>query len=91
MDHKGAQEFRKMWKTPPRSLSFNSPKKLSKDIVNVSSLRFKDPDKGLERIGNKLAHKYDVNWKEYWPFLGSFVDISSEEGLSMLENHFTNR
>lgn len=92
MDKKGAQEFRKIWKTPPRSLNFNSPDKTKpNDVLSVASLRFKDPEKGLERIGKRLAHKYDVNWKEYWPFLGSFVDITSEEGMTLLENYLENR
>lgn len=92
MDKKGAQEFRKLWKTPPRSLNFGSPDgRKTNDVLNVSSLRFKDPEKGLERIGKRLANKYDVNWKEYWPFLGSFIDIASEEGLHLLENYMTNR
>lgn len=94
MDKKCAQEFRKIWKTPPRSLNFCSPdqrKPSQSDAVSAVTLRFKDPDKGLERIGKKLAKKYDVNWKEYWPFLGSFIDISSEEGLNLFESHLANR
>ncbi|CAH0560246.1 unnamed protein product [Brassicogethes aeneus] len=89
MDKTGAEKFRKIWKTPPRNLSFSSPvaKKAPEDMINVSALRFKDPEKGLERIGNNLALKLDVNWKEYWPFLDSFVDITSEGGLELLEGH----
>ncbi|XP_023012951.2 ankyrin repeat and LEM domain-containing protein 2 [Leptinotarsa decemlineata] len=91
MDQKNAREFRRVWKTPPRSLHFNSPNKTPKDLLNVSSLRFKDPRKGLERIGKRLANEFDVNWKEYWPFLGSFLDISSEEGLDALEKYLQER
>lgn len=93
MNKKGALEFRKIWKTPPRSLNFISPdtKKPNDARSSVASLRYKDPEKGLERIGKTLANKYDVNWKEYWPFLGSFVDISSDEGLSLLESYLSNR
>ncbi|KAJ8963939.1 hypothetical protein NQ314_005270 [Rhamnusium bicolor] len=92
MNKKGAQEFRKIWKTPPRSLSLSSPNlKNPVDLTKVSALRFKDPQKGLERIGKQLANKYEVNWKEYWPFLDSFIDISSEEGLKLLENYLSNR
>lgn len=92
MDKKNAQEFRRIWKTPPRTLNFSSPNKgHDHNLTSVASLRFKDPNKGLERIGKKLAHKYEVNWKEYWPFLGSFVDITSDEGLQQLENYLANR
>lgn len=85
MDKKDAQEFRKVWKTPPRSLKLNNS---TPEMVN---LRFKDPEKGLERIGKQLAAKYSVSWKEYWPFLDSFVDISSVDGLNLLENHLINK
>ncbi|KAG5889275.1 hypothetical protein JTB14_007037 [Gonioctena quinquepunctata] len=91
MDKKGAQEFRRVWKTPPRTLNFNSPNKKTKEPISLMSLRFKDPRKGLERIGKRLANEYDVNWKEYWPFLGSFVDIASEEGLDQLENYLSDQ
>ncbi|XP_018573780.1 ankyrin repeat and LEM domain-containing protein 2 [Anoplophora glabripennis] len=91
MNKKGAQEFRRVWKTPPRSLNSSSSnsRKLN-DLHSVSSLRFKDLEKGLERIGKKLANKYEVNWKEYWPFLDSFVDIASDEGLRLLEDFLSN-
>lgn len=92
MNKKGAQEFRRVWKTPPRSLNSSSSNcKKPNDLHNVSALRFKDPEKGLERIGKKLANKYEVNWKEYWPFLDSFIDISSDEGLKLLEEFLCTR
>ncbi|CAH1985203.1 unnamed protein product [Acanthoscelides obtectus] len=91
MDKKEAQEFRRVWKTPPRTLNFNSPSRKPNENVSVTSLRYKDPDKGLERIGKRLAKDYDVSWKEYWSFLGSFVDITSDEGLHLLENYFSKR
>ncbi|KAF7280255.1 hypothetical protein GWI33_006251 [Rhynchophorus ferrugineus] len=86
MDKKEAESFRKVWKTPPRSLNFNSPIG-KKTPDNLSALRLKDPQKGLERIGKKLANNYNVSWREYWDFLDSFVDIASEEGLGTLEKH----
>ncbi|XP_066258044.1 ankyrin repeat and LEM domain-containing protein 2 isoform X3 [Euwallacea similis] len=91
MDKKGAENFRRVWKTPPRSLNLNSPdgKKVFSD--SLSSLRLKDPEKGLERIGSQLANSYNTCWKEYWEFLDSFIDISSEEGLNLLENHLKNK
>ena len=51
------------------------------------ALRLTDPDKGLERQGRLLAKKYKTTLNEYWPFLNSYCDITSNEGLQMLENH----
>ncbi|XP_066152674.1 ankyrin repeat and LEM domain-containing protein 2 homolog isoform X2 [Euwallacea fornicatus] len=91
MDKKGAENFRRVWKTPPRSLNLNSPDGKKAFSDSLSSLRLKDPEKGLERIGSQLANSYNTCWKEYWEFLDSFIDISSEEGLSLLENHLKNK
>ncbi|CAG9762865.1 unnamed protein product [Ceutorhynchus assimilis] len=77
MDKTEADKFHRAWKTPPRTL--NSP--------NLISLRLKDHEKGLERIGKQLANSYKVPWTEYWAFLKLYIDITSEEGLEALENH----
>ncbi|KAL1505803.1 hypothetical protein ABEB36_005280 [Hypothenemus hampei] len=87
MDKKNAETFRKVWKTPPRSLNLDSPNDKAITRENLTALRLKDPDKGLERLGNKLAHNYNYNWKEYWEFLDCFIDITSSEGLNLLEKH----
>ncbi|KAL3265406.1 hypothetical protein HHI36_009611 [Cryptolaemus montrouzieri] len=92
MDKEGAEHFRKVWKTPPRSLKFSTPtKKIDSSLGSVASMKYKDPLKGLELVGKSLASQYDISWKEYWPFLDSFVDIASEEGLRLLENHLKTR
>lgn len=91
MDKKEAETFRRIWKTPPRSLNFNSPNGKKTPIENLTSLRLKDPEKGLEIIGKKIANNYNVCWQEYWDFLDCFIDIASDGGLEMLENHLKSK
>ncbi|XP_055844913.1 ankyrin repeat and LEM domain-containing protein 2 homolog [Episyrphus balteatus] len=50
-------------------------------------LKLMDAEKGFEIIGRELAKEQNVEWKEYWDFLGIFVDIASEKGLKKFE-HF---
>lgn len=85
MNKEDAEKFRKVWKTPPRL----QKKKTSFD--DVAKLKIKDSEKGLECLGRVMATEYDVGWKEYWPFLKSFVDLASAEGLEQLENYLSRR
>ncbi|XP_072376175.1 ankyrin repeat and LEM domain-containing protein 2 homolog [Diabrotica undecimpunctata] len=91
MERKEAQQFRKVWKTPPRNCNVSVLGSTPNNLINIASLKFKDPKKGLERIGKRLANKFDVNWKEYWPFLDCFIDISSEEGLKLLDAYLSDK
>ncbi|XP_053443536.1 ankyrin repeat and LEM domain-containing protein 2 isoform X2 [Nycticebus coucang] len=73
-----AEDFRKLWKTPPREkASF------------FHNVRKSDPERGFERVGRELAHELGYPWVEYWEFLGCFVDLSSQEGLQKLEEYLT--
>ncbi|KAM5238803.1 ankyrin repeat and LEM domain-containing protein 2 [Ctenodactylus gundi] len=73
-----AEDFRKLWKTPPREKA---------DFFH--SVRKSDPERGIERAGRELAHELGYPWAEYWEFLGCFVDLSSQEGLQRLEEYLT--
>nr|XP_033810960.1 ankyrin repeat and LEM domain-containing protein 2 isoform X2 [Geotrypetes seraphini] len=71
-----AEEFRRIWKTPPRERA-----------GFFHGVRKSDPERGVERVGRELAHELGFPWVEYWEFLGCFVDLSSQDGLQKLEEH----
>eukprot|EP00079_Xenopus_tropicalis_P014272 XP_004910629.1 PREDICTED: ankyrin repeat and LEM domain-containing protein 2 isoform X1 [Xenopus tropicalis] len=75
-----AEDFRRVWKTPPREKA-----------EFYHKIRKTDPERGAERVGRVLAHELDVPWVEYWDFLGCFVDLSSQEGLRKLEEYLSKR
>jgi hypothetical protein len=54
------------------------------------SIRLTDSRKGLERIARNLCAELDINWKEFWPFLDRNLNLSSDEGLDLLERHLRN-
>ncbi|XP_043830635.1 ankyrin repeat and LEM domain-containing protein 2 [Dromiciops gliroides] len=71
-----AEDFRRLWKTPPRERA---------DFFH--NVRKSDPERGVERVGRELAHELGFPWVEYWEFLDSFLDLSSQEGLRKLEEY----
>ncbi|XP_028172688.1 ankyrin repeat and LEM domain-containing protein 2 isoform X2 [Ostrinia furnacalis] len=77
MDAGGAESFRRRWKTPPRQRAAIAP----------PAFRLQEMSKGLETVGRDLAEKMKVGWKEYWPFLDTFTDLRTPEGLALLENY----
>ncbi|KFV94106.1 Ankyrin repeat and LEM domain-containing protein 2, partial [Eurypyga helias] len=75
-----AEEFRRLWKTPPRERA-----------GFFHHVRKSDLERGVERVGRELAHELGFPWVEYWEFLGCFVDLSSQEGLRKLEEYLSHR
>lgn len=71
-----AEEFYKLWKTPPRDQA--------EDFHRILK---SDPDRGVEHVGREIAHSMGYTWAEYWDFLDSFVDLTTEEGLVRLEDY----
>ncbi|XP_043916604.1 ankyrin repeat and LEM domain-containing protein 2 [Protopterus annectens] len=75
-----AEEFRRIWKTPPREKAcfFHHVKK-------------SDADRGIERVGRELAHDRGYPWNEYWEFLHCFTDLASFEGVQKLEDYLNKK
>ncbi|XP_066511058.1 ankyrin repeat and LEM domain-containing protein 2-like isoform X2 [Hoplias malabaricus] len=75
-----ADEFRRVWKTPPRERA-----------GHFHHILKSDPDRGAERVGRDLARELGHPWAEYWDFLDSFVDLASAEGLGRLEEFLSKK
>ena len=50
-------------------------------------IRLKDPVKGLEKEGRNLAKKYNSSMIEYWGFLETYCDLTTDHGLNQLDNY----
>ncbi|XP_059046696.1 ankyrin repeat and LEM domain-containing protein 2 [Achroia grisella] len=77
-----ADQFRRRWKTPPRA---------PRGLLAPPAFRLRDLSKGLENIGRNLAEEMKIGWKEYWPFLDTFTDLRTPEGLALLENYLKSK
>ncbi|XP_066999706.2 ankyrin repeat and LEM domain-containing protein 2 homolog [Anabrus simplex] len=86
MNGADAAIFRKKWKTPPRIKTGDAG-----NLGVSSAVSLQDTEKGLERVGRSLAKEFKTGWAEYWPFLRCFANLSSTEGLQMLEQYLKDR
>ena len=51
-----------------------------------------DAEKGWERIARSYAlETYEIQWSEYWPFLDTYINLSSDDGLRLLEYYLQQR
>ncbi|CAF0725414.1 unnamed protein product [Didymodactylos carnosus] len=51
-----------------------------------------DGEKGLERIARSCAiEEYDIDWNEYWSFLDMYTNLSTEDGLTLLNYYLLQR
>ncbi|CAF1682849.1 unnamed protein product [Rotaria magnacalcarata] len=51
-----------------------------------------DAEKGWERVARSYAlETYSINWSEYWPFLDTYINLSSNDGLRLLEYYLQQR
>ncbi|XP_056096736.1 ankyrin repeat and LEM domain-containing protein 2 [Rhinichthys klamathensis goyatoka] len=71
-----AEEFHRLWKTPPRDRA-----------GYFHHILKSDSQRGAERVGRELAREMGHPWAEDWDFLQCFIDLSSREGLQMLDEH----
>lgn len=94
MGREEATTFRKKWKTPPRILRTpirNVEMQQYTGSPIAHDVRLQDTEKGLERVGRDLAKQFRVGWNEYWPFLDTFTNLASWDGLQKLESYLRRR
>ncbi|OON17040.1 ankyrin repeat protein, partial [Opisthorchis viverrini] len=77
MTREEAEVFRSRWLKTNSSTSFKT----------FASVRLTDPEKGYERQGRHLSRISGVQWHEYWPLMNDYLDLASEQGLTILENY----
>ncbi|XP_017067411.1 ankyrin repeat and LEM domain-containing protein 2 homolog [Drosophila eugracilis] len=61
------------------------------DSFRERHIKNSDIEKGLEVVGRQLARQERLEWREYWDFLDTFIDVSTTEGLARLEAYFVEK
>lgn len=59
------------------------------DSFRERHIKNSDIEKGLEVVGRQLARQKQHEWREYWDFLNAFLEISTPNGLTHLENYLS--
>ena len=67
----------------------NFPKPNVKSI-REAAMRMEDPLTGLERVARIKAKDMGIPMKQQWSFLNTYIDVTTDEGLSVLEDHLNN-
>ncbi|KAH8300939.1 hypothetical protein KR044_005192, partial [Drosophila immigrans] len=57
------------------------------DSFRERHIKNSDIEKGLEVVGRQLARQEQLEWREYWDFLDTYIDIASSTGLARLESY----
>lgn len=106
MTREQAYSFYRRWKMPPRSPNiymsmcesagepfthYQGSGMSLRNNYRERHIKNSDIEKGLEVIGRQLAHQEKIEWREYWDFLDSFMDISSRSGLDHLETYLADK
>ncbi|ALC49817.1 l-1-G0222 [Drosophila busckii] len=71
--------------------SWNMSVSTLNDSFRERHIKNSDIEKGLEVLGRQLARQEQLEWREYWDFLDSYVDIASISGLARLESYLAER
>ncbi|GFR07140.1 ankyrin repeat and LEM domain-containing protein 2 [Trichonephila clavata] len=68
----------------PSSLKHFKLTRLQKSMI--SNVNVSDPEKGIERIGRRLADFLNIEWKEYFSAFNVFTNLCQKKGLRILED-----
>ncbi|XP_016980021.1 ankyrin repeat and LEM domain-containing protein 2 homolog isoform X2 [Drosophila rhopaloa] len=61
------------------------------DSFRERDIKNSDIEKGLEVVGRQLARQEQVEWREHWDFLDTFMDFSTHDGLARLDAYLRER
>ncbi|KAL7724466.1 hypothetical protein ACLKA6_004011 [Drosophila palustris] len=75
--------------SPDRALDFSLNVSNLNDSFRERHIKNSDIEKGLEVVGRQLARQEQLEWREYWDFLDTFIDIASSTGLTRLDSYLS--